>query len=1627
MNFEQLQLWLIDSVHCDAKKVKLALPGLFLRATRNNNMLPQQEDGRLSCSQFSLCIGRCFVVATQNGFVCAESEDVAPKIGEDRQKRRVQANDVFELISDTTDHATEERGSSSITHLRANAKRVSNGDRVAEGWITLQTQVVNDGNCTTLVESFDPLFKIAEATVLTDAVSITDSNKKMMRRMRVGERALAIDAPQLDESSGMLRLQVVVPAEKKDASSLEKKDSGASPNLGSEAEGESGAAAPAKKEVLEKGWITVRDRNKTYMQNVACAEELTKKQKQHEAWTCKDRPTQEVVPEEVDASLTSILDDLRTELQPKLAAIKKELPEVRRVVSELEAMHNRSQPLYEAEGALLTSDDPFNVPMQSEGVPTEEELTQIIERGDAYAKSSDGGLRAKLAEARRLIEARGREFRDIALPATLLSRVPNYDMRTRNLTLGSGEVLKRSLVEVKRFVPPTRTASAEEDQIMNVEDTNAEGTSAAGGDASEGAAMDMEAAPPAGVSDDPADQGGDATMEGGDGVEKDQGDAGGNENKKDDPVVEAANGDKDADKNKPEDKSSRLPSTTGSSKKQEPTPPSGATVLSFDELLTLSAVQRLRALFDLELRTDLNVLHFEVTSVQQDLEALSAPLRTIQQKLLAEKEEQSLAELCDKGMTELLCKEEEMGMCEGRLATSAEALLRFPELSLEDACPRVDDYNAIAQELNALAMDGMTWVQNLSIDLRALTKHAQVRVMLRAERKKAAAAAAGRRGAPPVVGGTSVLGAVGGNLAPSAEEDISMAVDVAEVEQMVDGSSSSTAQLQQEDEARDADASMRELLRRCGVFRLRVNKAMGQAKVAQKKVLDAEVLLVLRAKDAMAAHFAAFSDEAVRSLETESLVSHRAVVSLAELDNLLDGGKKAPDQATSSTAEAAADSAAIAKENCAHDMDVEDGSAPAAESSAAAAKKGENVRPWWLSTAGDRGAYSAAAMGTILRNAPPKKTSGSTPKKSATPKKTTTPNAKDTAKADAVAEKKSADIVDKKASSGDEAQKSEDIDAKQDEAGGASEGAMKEEGAAAEKECADATNNDKVSTDVDEEQKSKSAPAADETAQKDSEAGASPDIADTPKSAEKAKNRTSTGSAKNKDKTTAGDEVEQVAKDTASPQKQAASSVDHGEVSAEADEGALHPTVASHAAIITADALVKYLDENGVPCVHRLVRKALEKVGGSAERISLHAFKTYLASAFYRCIAPTPLTEGSEIANLRRVRPVKVGETVQMWEKQIESSVGVQRGRVTCLEDAAQGWVTIQGNAGKNFFDAYSTPIFQIRSGVQPTVSFESTSAESGCRLFGGDYVQLLELPKLEKTTRRIRAPFVRLMPLVPEDQADATAKPSTEADGNKSASGATSSSVSNAGEEQSDASTTKAAPVASSSTQMVKGTIGTEASPSTAPPGKEVKAPETGYITLFEGSDVQGSSVGMFVNYPQAAALAVQEGRRGNRGVGMNPVSNLYNSINPGMGATSSSSPSTSSRVNPKNTSMGGGAAGGNKRGTPNISGGMNNHGGGGQQQPPNMLNRITTRHVIAARNHLQNQSQQFHQGGSSLQQHQSGGHQRGGHMVPLHQGLPPVSQRTQMIGPPPTSRGGGGGPQQRGGPYNRRGGGRR
>eukprot|EP00392_Amoebophrya_sp_AT5.2_P011541 g11620.t1 len=276
MSFEQLRKWLLEKCHCDDGKIKQALPSMFVRATKNDNN--EQESVFLSKSQFTLCIARCFMVATRAG-----SFDV-PKPG---LLGRYALEDLLEVRGLLDDEVDEEALKTGVIPPSAAGSSEGGNAPIAPAQLGLVSAAATVVDGTLLLRPgqfmpYEPVLRVVYDTILTEHLGIKSPHgkpTKPLKRMKLQEKVLALDLPTVDPASGLLRVKVrtIVAPGGAAAGSQGLLTTGSSATSSSAADSaevkkEIGPTLTAETKVVDhresvthEGWVTVRDHTRSYL------------------------------------------------------------------------------------------------------------------------------------------------------------------------------------------------------------------------------------------------------------------------------------------------------------------------------------------------------------------------------------------------------------------------------------------------------------------------------------------------------------------------------------------------------------------------------------------------------------------------------------------------------------------------------------------------------------------------------------------------------------------------------------------------------------------------------------------------------------------------------------------------------------------------------------------------------------------------------------------------------------------------------------------------------------------------------------------------------------------------------------------------------------------------------------------------------------------------------------------------------------------------------------------------------------------------------------------------------------------------------------------------------------------
>jgi len=125
--------------------------------------------------------------------------------------------------------------------------------------------------------------------------------------------------------------------------------------------------------------------------------------------------------------------------------------------------------------------------------------------------------------------------------------------------------------------------------------------------------------------------------------------------------------------------------------------------------------------------------------------------------------------------------------------------------------------------------------------------------------------------------------------------------------------------------------------------------------------------------------------------------------------------------------------------------------------------------------------------------------------------------------------------------------------------------------------------------------------------------------------------------------------------------------------------------------------------------------------------------------SYYKCTGVIALTDGESIKESKVLRKVSVGETLLCLEGPSQDASGTLRIKARALEDGAEGWVTVRGNAG-TVYASQSTRHYAVERATPLQSAFQSAVATTVRTLEEHEVVEALEGPVDEKIEAAMRA-----------------------------------------------------------------------------------------------------------------------------------------------------------------------------------------------------------------------------------------------------------------------------------------------
>lgn len=155
-------------------------------------------------------------------------------------------------------------------------------------------------------------------------------------------------------------------------------------------------------------------------------------------------------------------------------------------------------------------------------------------------------------------------------------------------------------------------------------------------------------------------------------------------------------------------------------------------------------------------------------------------------------------------------------------------------------------------------------------------------------------------------------------------------------------------------------------------------------------------------------------------------------------------------------------------------------------------------------------------------------------------------------------------------------------------------------------------------------------------------------------------------------------------------------------------------------------------DSFAVEVLERLFKYLAETDKSIGKERIMSMLRTYM-----KVSKETVLTNGLSIKTSKPMRRLEVGEVVELLGNPVaEGAVGIKRIECRAMSDGLEGWVTVSGNMGSNFLEAY-TPAYKVVKETTMTEAFEqvseATSKDDTPKLKIGEQVEVLVWPKKEE------------------------------------------------------------------------------------------------------------------------------------------------------------------------------------------------------------------------------------------------------------------------------------------------------
>jgi len=128
-----------------------------------------------------------------------------------------------------------------------------------------------------------------------------------------------------------------------------------------------------------------------------------------------------------------------------------------------------------------------------------------------------------------------------------------------------------------------------------------------------------------------------------------------------------------------------------------------------------------------------------------------------------------------------------------------------------------------------------------------------------------------------------------------------------------------------------------------------------------------------------------------------------------------------------------------------------------------------------------------------------------------------------------------------------------------------------------------------------------------------------------------------------------------------------------------------------------------------------------------------------LLQEFHRCVKEIAITDCHSVKESKTLRKLEVGELVELLEPpRMDELIKAERARCRAMVDHQEGWVTLQGNQGSNFFECCAKPWYCFSEEVVVQAGFESGSTEVR-KMQIGEVLETLEGPRKEPNSEQLR------------------------------------------------------------------------------------------------------------------------------------------------------------------------------------------------------------------------------------------------------------------------------------------------